>query len=170
MLPFLCVVPEGTVAWEARYLLRAGFRLAPLDLWVELAPMHPALNDHQIAVTESEGFGGPELAAAADVDILVTLDVADARALHRAAFETDALRLVLADDFPWDSLYGASLPDLLDSWVGGLEGSSALRRCAAAAVALEPLGAGAFFPLSYLLSSHRERFPELLWGTPYATP
>lgn len=52
MLPFLFVAPEARVAYKARFLLRVGSALEPLDPWIELASLRPALDHHQVRLTE----------------------------------------------------------------------------------------------------------------------
>lgn len=168
VLPFLFVAPEARVAWEPRDLLRAGLGLAPLDPFAELAPMHPALDDHQVRLTECSTVLDTRVRDAFDADLVVVLDDCASCALARLPVDICAPRIVLTDDLPWESLYGAPLLSLLESWVGGVADSSVLRVCALLAIALEPLGAGAFFPFGLVLSSYRERFPELSWEAPDA--
>ena len=49
-LPFVFVVPEPRIAWEARYIVRAGSGLEPIDPYDELAPMAEQLAEHQVQV------------------------------------------------------------------------------------------------------------------------
>lgn len=166
VLPFIFVAPEARVAWEPRFLLRAGPELEPLDPWTELALMRPALEDHQVRLTEVADLAAPEVRTAFDVDLIVVLDEAASLALDRASVPTEALRVVLDADLPWEALYGAPLPSLLHSWAGGVAESSVLRTCALLGLALEPMGAGMFFGLGYLIAPYRDRFPELAWSVP----
>ena len=133
--------------------------------------MRPALENHQVRLAEVDDVGAPEVRAALDVDTVVVLDEVASLALDRLPFAVvDPLRVVLADDLPWAALYGAPLLSLLDAWAGDVGGSSVLRTCALLGLGLEPMGAGAFFPLGYLLAMHRERFPELSWSPPRVSP
>ena len=166
LLPFIFVAPEARVAWEPRFLLRAGALLEPLDPWAELSLMRPALEDHQVRLTEVADLRAPEVRTALDVDLIVLMDEVAALSLGRVPVETEALHVVLDRDLPWEALYGAPLPSLLDSWAGGIEGSSVLRTCALLGLALEPMGAGSFFGLGYLLAPHQDRFPELVSNVP----
>ena len=168
ILPLLFIV-EARVAWQAEKLIRAGAAIETLNPWRELAPLHPALENHQVRLREFDGLGAPEVRDGFDVDMIVVLDESASLALDRLPFPVDAFRLVLDADLPWGLLYGAPLPDLLDSWAGGVAESSVLRICALLGVALEPMGAGDFFPLAYLIASHPERFPECGWTSPGAS-
>ena len=162
VLPFLCVIPEGRIAWEARFVLRAGASLAPLDPWDELRVLRPVLKTHQVRLTEVDDVCGPEVRAALDVDVAVVRDAAARVRLARLALGASALGVALADDLPWRALAGAPLPALLARWSGEAEsGASVLRACALLALALEPPGERALDPLRLLLGAHRSRFPEL---------
>ena len=163
LLPFICIIPDARVEWDSRYLLRAGVALAPLNPSDELVALKPALDTHQVRLTEVGDIRGPEVRAALDVDLVVVLDAAARVSLATLPVGTSALCLAIADDLAWQSLYGAPLPALLTAWAGGVEGASVLRLCALLGLALEPLGAGAFEPLRYLVSAQRARFPELDW-------
>ena len=170
LLPFISVIPDARVAWEARYLLRAGVALAPLNPWDELVPLKPALDTHQVCLTEVCDVRGPEVRAAFDVDLVVVLDAAARDSLASLPVATSALCLALADELPWQTLYGAPLPALLTAWAGGVEGASVLRLCALLGLALEPMGGGAFEPLRWLVAPHRHRFPEFSWSRPDDSP
>ena len=52
VLPFICILPEARVEWEARFLLRAGPRRGALELFDELFALSPALEMHQVRLTE----------------------------------------------------------------------------------------------------------------------
>lgn len=161
LLPFVFIAPEARVAWEARSLIRAGAAIDKLDPWRELVPLHPALENHQVRLSQFDGLGVPEVRTAFDVDLVVVFDEAASLALDRLPFPVRSLRVVLEYDLPWVSLYGSPLPALLDAWCGGVVGSSVLRICALLGVALEPMGAGSFVPLAYIIGSNPHRFPEL---------
>ena len=170
LLPFIFVAPKARVAWEPRFLLRAGAHFEPLDPWAELSLMRPALEDHQVRLTEVADLRATEVRTALDVDLIVLMDEVAALSLGRVPVETEALHVVLDRDLPWEALYGAPLSSLLDSWAGGIEGSSVLRTCALLGLALEPMGAGSFFGLGYLLAPHQDRFPELVPSDPDESP
>ena len=159
MLPFICIVPEARVEWEARFLLRAGVERAPLELACELGPMQPALATHQVRLTEVDDVRGAEVRAALDVDLAVVRDAAARDALGRLPLGTEALCLALADDLPWRALFGETLPP--PSAAPGPGGVSVLRACAGIAVALAGRPPDRFEPLRQLLHAHRGRFPEL---------
>ena len=167
VLPFLCVIPEGRIAWEARHLLRAGAALAPLDPWAELRVLKSMLKTHQVRLTEVDDVCAPEVRAALDVDVAIVRDAAARVRLARLAPGAPALAVALADDLPWRALAGAPLPALLARWGGETEsGASVLRACALLALALEPPGERALDPLRLLLGAHRTRFPELAPAPP----
>ena len=161
LLPFICIVPEARVEWEARFLLRAGAERAPLELACELGPLQPALATHQVRLTEVDDVRGAEVRAALDVDLAVVRDAAARDALGRLPLGTEALCLALVDDLPWRTLFGDTLP--LPPCVSppGAGGVSVLSACARIAVALAGRPPGRFEPLRRLLRAHRERFPEL---------
>ena len=159
LLPFIFVAPEARIAWQVRWLLRAGSRLAPLDPWGELHVLEPVLGTHQVRLTEVDDVDGPEVRAALDVDLAIVGDAAAQPPLARLPLRSGALCLALADALPWQALYGAPLPALLVRWAGAGEGASVLGACARLAVGLEP--PGPVKPLRLLLGAHRARFPEL---------
>ena len=162
VLPFLFVAPEARVAWEARFVLRAGAPRAPGALSVELAPMQPMLEHHQVRLTEVDDVAGAQVRAALDVDLAIVRDAAARAALARLPLGADALCLALADDLPWQRLYGATLPRPPSPGVA--RGVSVLGACAALAVALKGRAASRFEPLRRLLGKRRECFPELGWA------
>lgn len=161
LLPFLCIVPEARVEWEARWLLRAGAQRAPLDPWDELAVAKHVLRHHQVRLTEVDDLRGPEVRAALDVDFALVLDAPARDALAGLPLRDSALRLALADDVPWHARVGVSLGTVLGSWLRGPV--SVVRTCALLVLALAaPTGPGrtrrgALGPLLQLPG----RFPEL---------
>ena len=163
LLPFLCIVPEARVEWEARSLLRAGARLAPLDPWHELEPAEPVLRTHQVRLTEVADLGAAEVRAALDVvDIAIVLDAPARDALARLPLKQSALCFALADDLPWEARFGAPLETLLAYWLR--EPVSVVRACALLVLALaDPAGRARTRPgaLGPLLRSHNTRFAEL---------
>ena len=66
-LPFLAIVPEARIEWEARLRLRAGAALAPLSPADELFAMEPMLAHHQVRLTEVADVRGAEVRAGFDV-------------------------------------------------------------------------------------------------------
>ena len=160
VVPFLCIVAEARVAWDARYVLHAGERGAPLGPDDELRSMRPMLQSHQVRLTEVDDVAGAQVRAALDVDLVIVRDTAARDALGRLPLGTRALRLALADDLPWATLFGETLPRLL--------GVSVLGACAELAVALEGGSVPRFEPLRRLLHERRDRFTELGWADPEA--
>ena len=165
VMPFLCVVPECRVAWDARYVLRAGAARAPLELAEALAPMQPMLATHQVRLTEVDDVAGTQMRAALDVNLAIVRDAAARDALGRLPLAAGALCLALADDLPWRTLFGTTLPRPPSS---GARGVSVLCACAELAVALEGGSVPRFEPLRRLLRGRHDRFPELGWASPDA--
>ena len=162
LVPFLFIAPEARVAWDARFMLRAGAPRAPLDLAEAIAPMQAMLEHHQVRLTEVEDVAGAHVRAALDVDLAVVRDAAARAALGRLPLGAGAFCLALADDLPWQRLYGATLPSPPSPGAAG--GVSVLGACAAFAVALEGRATPRFEPLRRLVRERRERFPELGWA------
>ena len=163
LLPFICVLPEARVEWEARFLLRAGPRRGALELFDELFALGPALETHQVRLTELDDVRAPEVRAALDVDLAVVRDATARDALGRLPLRKGALCFALADDLPWRRLFGAPLPAPPSASPDGDRGASVLRACALLATALTGPPAGRFEPLRRLVRPHRGRFPELDW-------
>ena len=163
VVPFLCVVPEARVAWDARYVLHAGERDAPLVPTDELGSMEPLLEFHQVRLAEVDDVAGAQVRAALDVDLLIVRDAGAREALGRLALGAGALCLALADDLPWHRLFGPTLPRPPGPTRPGLPDVSVLGACGEAAVALSE-STPRFEPLRRLLGAHRDRFPELGWA------
>ena len=163
LLPFLCIVPEARVEWEARWMLRAGAGLAPLDPWHELEPAEPVLRSHQIRLTEVADLAGAEVRAALDVDFAVVLDAPARDALAAGLpLEDSALCVALAEDLRSRARLGPPLDGLLAYWLR--EPVSVVRACALLVLALAaPAGRGRtrLGTLGPLLHPHHARFPEL---------
>ena len=162
LLPFLCIVPEARVAWEARWMLRAGAGLAPLDPWRELEPAEPVLRSHQIRLTEVGDLGGTEVCAALDVDFAIVLDAPARDALAGLPLKDSALCVALADGLRSRARLGPPLDGLLAYWLR--EPVSVVRACALLVLALaDPTGRGRtrLGTLGPLLHPHPTRFPEL---------
>ena len=163
VLPFICVLPEARVEWEARFLLRAGPRRGALELFDELFALSPALETHQVRLTQLDDVCAPEVRAALDVDLVIVRDAAARDSLARLALGEASLCLALADDLPWRRLFGAPLPPPPSASPGTDGGASVLRACALLASALTGPPAGRFEPLRRLVRPHRGHFPELDW-------
>ena len=63
LLPFVFTAPSREVAWEARFIVRAGAALAPIDVGDELQSMRPVLEDHLLRVAGAISLDAPELAS-----------------------------------------------------------------------------------------------------------
>ena len=167
LLPFIFIAPEARIAFEPRYLLRAGAALAPLDPFDELRPVRSALETHQVRLAELDDMHAPEVRDALDVDLAVVGDAAARAALAGLALPPGARPAALADDVPWRALLGATLPELVSPWTRAGAPVSVLRACALLALGLEPPGAAAPSPaLRWLVRARRARFPELAWPLP----
>ena len=163
LLPFIFLAPESRrLAFEAHHVLRAGQTLDPVDPWDALEPMREILEGHQVRLTEVANVGGTEVRSALDVDLVVTLDAAAAAALDCLPFEVVAPRAALSEIIHWTVFYSSAL---LAPWLDAEGAPSVLRSCALAGLALDGTGQ-VLPPLSYIVSAHRERFPELSWGPP----
>ena len=163
LLPFIFVAPEpDRIAWEARDLLRAGPNLEPLDPWDALEPMRTTFEGHQVRLTELDHVGAPEVRAALDLDLVVVLDAASDAALDCMPFQVSAPRAILSEIIHWTVFYSSGL---LAPWIADESPPSVLRTCALGGLGLDP-GGQVVPPLSYIVSEHRERFPELSWVPP----
>ena len=87
--------------WEARYLLRAGPTLEPIDPWDALEPMRDVLHGHQVCLTEFADVAAPEVRAALDADLVVVLDGPAHAALDHLPFPVTAPRVALDAVLPW---------------------------------------------------------------------
>ena len=107
VLPFVFVAAEARIAWEPRFLVRAGPRAAPLDPYVELTPMRAAWRAHQIRVVEVRGLDHPRLRARlSGAALVVGLDAAALRAVETAcALPPGAPLAGLAEGVAWRSAY-----------------------------------------------------------------
>ena len=61
LLPFLFASPGGAVAWEARYIVRVGTDLAPLDPGHALGAMRTVLEGHLVQVSAAPALDAPLL-------------------------------------------------------------------------------------------------------------
>ena len=111
LLPFRFVAAEARIAWEPRFLLRAGPDLAPLDRFRELTPMRGPWSQHLLRVDEHRRLDAPALRARlSGAALVVGLDRAalDAVRTHCRAPSPAALA-PLADQVPWRSMFGHPL-------------------------------------------------------------
>ena len=139
LLPFLFVAEEWRIAWEARYIVRIGPCLEPLDPFDELLPMKDHLDGHQVCVHEGESLRG----APGPAEHLTRLDVLlgpDRMGLEAAVgtgvFPAGARCMSLADGFPWRRELGRPLLPLGRWWPYDEGPLSTLRACALMGFAL----------------------------------
>ena len=111
LLPFHFRTWDAQIAWEPRFLVRAGAALAPIDPWDALAPMCERWAHHPIRVTELPGTDAPALREGlARSHLIVTLDVASARALAAGFGVAPEVSVAsLADAFAWRDAFGCGL-------------------------------------------------------------
>ena len=165
VFPFVFVVPEPRIAWEARFILRIGPDLEPLDHFDELLPMKDLLCGHQIRVQEASSLvqlsGAAELVARLELIIAPDKETLDTVA-GGGAFPDDVLRLALSDALAWRKDYGRALVPLERWWPFDSGPVSVLRACGLLGLALAVPGSrsGVTSPISRLLSSCRDAFPE----------
>ena len=165
VFPFLFIVPEPRIAWEARFVLRIGPDLEPLDHFDELVPMKDLLCGHQIRVQEASSVieipGAAELVARLELLLAPDTETLDTVAAS-GAFPDDAVRLALSDALAWRKDYGRPLVPLERWWPFDSGPVSVLRACGLLGLALTVPGSrpGVVSPISRLLSSFRDAFPE----------
>ena len=165
LFPFLFVVPEPRIAWEARSIFRIGPDLDPLDRFDELMPMKDLLAGHQVRVHEATSLGDSPGAAAqiAGLELVMAQDNEMFRLLDRTgAFPASALRVGLADALPWRRIYGQPLLPLGRWWPFPEEEISLLRACAllGMVISLARHRGCDRPPMHDLLSSIGDRFGE----------
>ncbi len=107
VLPFIFVAAEARIAWEPRFLLRAGLGLAPLDRFEELTPMRGPWAKHQLRVAEVCAVDHPRVRATlAGAALVVGLDRAALDAVRAGCRVPPEVPLApLADTVPWRALY-----------------------------------------------------------------
>ena len=156
-LPFRVVpAPWTRIAFEARFIVRAGPALEPLDQWDELEPMREPLAEHQVRVREHRSVEVAELAG--QLDRLAFLVAADRTSLDAVRSAYPLLSRIAAasleDDVPWQAAFARPLRPLESWWWPEHDTSSALRECALMGyVLLERDGAGRRV-LDHLAASH----------------
>ena len=163
LLPFRLVEPpRSEVVWEARFLVRAGALLDPLDPWHELEPMHELLEGHQVRLGEHRSFEAPMvMERAANTRLLIGLDRSSLDAVQRTLrLPGDVSLASLADEVPRESPFGRPLRSI-ETWRASDSGPpSTLRGCALVAMALLERRTEGPRPLDFLLSSRPRLFEE----------
>ena len=172
IFPFLFVVPEPRIAWEARSILRIGPRLEPLDQFDELLPMKDLLTGHQIRVHEATSLADATEAAAqlSRLELMIAPDRETFPLVDRAGdFPDAAVRVALAEAIPWRRAYGQPLLPFGRWWPFPTEEVSVLRACALLGMAFGLAGRGECGrpPLHELLLSLGDSFGE---GVPIPRP
>ena len=151
LLPFRLVGPPAArIAWEARFISRAGPRLEPLDPWDELEPMRERLTGHQVRVDEHASFRSLELnERVANLALLVGLDRPSLdTALSLCPLPREVSLVSLADEVP------SFKPEL----EGQSDQDSALRACALMGLVLLEHGCDGHRPFDHLIESRTGLF------------
>ena len=160
-LPFRFAAPSrARIAWEARFIVRAGTRLERLDPWDELEPMRERLTGHQVQVSEHRSFHSPELNERLDrLRVLIGLDRPSLDiALSLCSLPRGASPASLADEVPWCAAFARPLRPLATWWEAAPDHGTALRTCALMGVVLLEDGRDGRRPLDYLIESRKELF------------
>ena len=158
LFPFRLVpAPRARIAWEARFIVRAGPLLEPLDPWDELEPMREPLDDHQVRVREHRSLDALGLAEPLDrLTLLVALDRPALDAALAACPPLSRLRAAsLEDDVPWRGAFARPLRPLGSGSCPEHGTSSALRQCALVGLALLETDRAGRRALDHLIASHR---------------
>ena len=161
LLPFrLVAAPQALIAWEARFIVRAGPALEPLDPWRELEPMRELLDDHHVRVSSHRSLDAPGLEARlANLRLLVGLDRPSLDAVHALCTLPPGIpRASLADEVPWRDAFARSLLPLGTWCAEEPEPASALLACALMGLILVEHGRGGRRPLDHLLASRPALF------------
>ena len=149
--PFrLVATPAARVAWEARFIARAGPRLEPLDPRDELEPMRERLTGHQVRVDEHTSFRSLELnERLANLALLIGLDRPSLDTARSLCSLSRGVSLAsLTDEVPAFGMWRRALPDQ----------DSALRTCALVGLALLERGCDGRQPLDHLIESRTRLF------------
>lgn len=164
LLPFRLVVPgseKARIAWEARFITRAGSWLNPLDLAYELDPMAGLLLGHQVRLTEhktSDASVVSELLGR--LHLLIALDRRSVEGIGEICPTSDRTsKVALAEDVPWIEVFGQRLLPL-DRWISEPAPLSTLRTIAVMGLLLMEQGRDRCRPLDHLLRHRPEFFPE----------
>ena len=161
LLPFRLVsAPRARIAFEARFIVRAGPSLKPLDPWDELDPMRDLLDGHQVRVHEHTCFDTPEVAErVSPLSILIALDRPALVAACSACPPLSRLStLSLEDAVPWRTAFARPLRPLRGWSSPGHEPSSALRECALMGLALLERDTAGRRALDHLVASNEALF------------
>ena len=155
LFPFLLVAaPVPRIAWEARWLVRAGSCYPPADVYEDLAPVESALGAHQVHLAEFQSFESPGLGERLGAfEIVVGLDGASLDGFSAACpFPIGVSFVSLVDVVPWVAAFGRELRPL-DTWsIRGNANGSLLHVCALMAYVMVARGNGRR-PLDHLFGS-----------------
>ena len=163
LLPFRFVLPgpnRARLAWEARFITRAGPWMDRLDVRCELEPMRPLLARHQVRASEHREFDASEVCdRLASLHLLVGLEQCALEAVAGVCRIPDRVaRASLAEEVPWVEAFGRGLRSL-HSWRQPEPGEhSTVRKCALMASLLLEQGRDGLRPLDYLLAGRRALF------------
>ena len=157
----LCVFPfvlagasVPRIAWEARFLMRAGHRFYPVDVSHDLSPVETVLHGHQVGLAEFQSFAAATLGERlGHLDVVVVLDGETLAAVSALCpFSSEVSYVSLCDGVPWVAAFGRELRPL-DTWsLRGRASGSALHMCALMAYVLLWRGSGGR-PLDHLFGS-----------------
>ena len=165
LLPFRLVLPGSSRAqlvWEARYIMRAGPWLDPLDLAYEFDPMAGLLLGHQVRMSEHRAIDAPEVTERlAGLQVVIGLDQ---HSLDAAAavcpIPNGISRASLAEEVPWIDVFGRPLRPL-DTWTGPEpKPLSTLRIAAVMGLLLMEQGRDRLRPLDRLVAPRAALFME----------
>ena len=161
--PFrMIITSEGKahVVWEARYIVRAGPLLDPLDPRSELEPMAAHLSSHQVFVASCT-LRDPAVVALLDrLHLLVAIDGAELADVGRVCALPDDLACATCDEIPWQAEFGRALRPLDTWWAPDLGPRSTLRSLATLARLLVEEGRAGLRPLDHLLASRPGFFED----------
>ena len=133
ILPFLFLVEELRIAWEARFIVRMGSNLEPLDTFDELLPMKDYLAGHQIRVHEGSALdadSGPGKHLA-NLVLLIALDRTGLEVAEGSGvLPLGVSGVSLADSISWRREYGRPLLPVGRWWPFDVGPPSVLRICA----------------------------------------
>ena len=165
ILPFLFVVPEPRVAWEARFLVRVGTDLHALDPFDEFRPMQQVLEGHQIRLHEVESLSDASCVREhlAELDLLIGLHPSDiASACSLCSLPAEVSSVALSDgQFPWRT---CTLLPLERWWPFPTKDPSVLRTCAlmGRALGLSAPGRSDRTPIQHLVAGLADRFEQVV--------
>ena len=155
VFPFILVdVPVPEIAWEARFLMRAGSRLDPVDVWHDLSPVEAALQGHQVLLAEFHSLAAPSVAERlGHFDLVVALDCETLGTVAALGpISPGATFVSLGDGVPWMGAFGRDLRPLSTWSLRGRACGSTLHACALMAYVLISRGRSGR-PLDHLFRS-----------------